>query len=310
MHAPDHDAQHHVRRLLTLRQFPGFAEAELSELATIAENVVETTFPAGTVIASPTGRVPAIHLVVDGLLEAEHARHRWGPRSLFGAFEVMAGRRASSVVIAREPTTTLQVAARDFAELLEDNFSLLEVARRTLARRLLTLQRAREDACGAIVSAPATIDQRPLDRPLDLVDRLVTLRQLVPFTTSRIQALAALAQAAEDVTWAQGVRPCPRGDLEDHVTVIVSGALRAVRPDGRTELVTRLDAIGLLETLAERPHDQVVEALTPVRALRFPGAALLDVMEDHTDFALGLVSRLAAEVLDLVAVVDARLVGN
>ena len=45
---------HGLRRMLSLRQFRLFENAELDELAMIAENVFDTTIPAGTVIASPT----------------------------------------------------------------------------------------------------------------------------------------------------------------------------------------------------------------------------------------------------------------
>lgn len=33
--------------------------------------------------------------------------------------------------------------------------------------------------------------------------------------------------------------------------------------------------------------------------------AMLDVMEDHTDFALGMISKMANELLDVVGVADA-----
>jgi hypothetical protein len=53
-----------IQRMLTLRQVPGFGDADLSELATIAENLVERTFVAGATVASPATRVPAIHLIL------------------------------------------------------------------------------------------------------------------------------------------------------------------------------------------------------------------------------------------------------
>ena len=123
-----------IHRLLTLRQYPGFADAELEELAVIAENVVDMTLPAGS-IAAPSGRVPSLLLVVEGRIETATATY--GPREVFGSLEVIAGRALKSPAVAVLPTRVLQLGPADFANLLEDNFGLLTNVRRTLARELL-----------------------------------------------------------------------------------------------------------------------------------------------------------------------------
>jgi hypothetical protein len=41
-----------------------------------------------------------------------------------------------------------------------------------------------------------------------------------------------------------------------------------------------------------------MSTLTPIRALRFPNAALFDVLEDHTDLALAMVESLAGALVD------------
>ncbi|MDQ3364418.1 MAG: cyclic nucleotide-binding domain-containing protein [Myxococcota bacterium] len=287
----DHDPVA-IQRLLVLRQFPGFADAELSELATIAENVIDHTWPAGSVVVAPGGRVPSIQLVVAGQLATEEGDTSWGPRELFGAFEVMAGRAAASRVVAVSDTRTLQLAASDFAEIMEDSYSLLTSARRALARRLLALGGDRPCSAGAL--------SHPVVRPtrLDMVDRLIVLRQQLPFSTSRIQPLAALAQATEELRLPVGALLARRGELPEGAMVLLEGAARATHPQREPRILVEGHAIGGLETLAELPYAATIEAVTPVRALRIPNAAMFDVMEDHPDFAIAMLGRLANALLE------------
>lgn len=273
-----------IHRLLTLRQFPGFADAALEELAVIAENVVEATYAAGAV-AAPAGRVPALMLVVEGRLETSAGTY--GPRAVFGALEVMAGRPLKAPAIATLPTRVLQLAPADFANVLEDNFGMLSNVRRKLARELM--------AAGPRASIRQRLPYTVRSETLGLVDRLVLLRHQVTFATGRIQALAALAQTTRDVRFHPGDSITRAGAPATASYVIVEGTVRT--PDGRT--LGPNDALGVVESLAESTYMITTDAVTPVRVLECPSSSLFDVIEDHTDLALSLVARLASELLDL-----------
>ncbi len=294
MRDPDSIAIH--QRLLILRQVPGFAETDLSELASIAENLIETAFEPGDVVSAPPSRVSAIHVIVSGMLASGTAH--WGPLRLFGAFEVIAGRGVPRPVIALMPTRTLRLAASDFAEVLEDNYSILSSARRVLASRLIEVSRT-----GSWRSSRPVAGPRPELR-LGLVDRLIALRQQMPFATARIQALAAIAHGADEVRVTEGTIVQDKGTYADAMWVVLAGVLRTIGPDAR--VYGPGESFGILEALGEVSHDTTVEALTSARLLRVPAIAVLDVMEDHTDFALGMISKLASELLDHVGVVDAE----
>lgn len=277
-----------IARLLILRQFPGFANAELGELAMIADNVLEATFASGAVVAAEGARAPAIHLVVEGAIVAGGVV--WGPRTLFGALEVISGRAMTAQGVARGPTRTLQLAAADFAELLEDNYGLLSGTRRALARRALEVSLGpppwREPA------------ERPGERPLGMVDRLIMLRRSLAFAGGQIQALAALAQAGDEQHWPAGAVIQRAGEPSESSLTIIDGAARARRPDGSTDVLLSGHSLGGLELLAEMPLTRSVEAVTAVRTLRIPGGALFDVLEDHTDFALAMIATFAGALLD------------
>jgi CRP-like cAMP-binding protein len=295
-----------TQRLLTLGQFPGLAGTELGELAMIADNVVEASFAAGATVAAPSPRLPGIHLVVDGRIVAAGpagAVMAWGPRSVFGAVEVLAGRGVASPAIAAAPTRTLALSAADFAEVLEDNYNLLTQIRRRIARQLIELGIAHSQVdVGARgkVYFPARVPSGPLG----MVDKLILIRHQAPFALGKIQALALLAQAAEEIDYAAGDVLTRAGDRADGALILVEGNVLATRAGVEPRVLGAGNAVGRIETLAEDAHTLTVEALGPVRALRCPGGVLFDALEDHTDLGLAMVSTLSGELLDVAARLD------
>ena len=271
-----------VQRLMALRQYPGFAEAELGELAVLADNVVEEDFAAGSIIAR-AGRVPPIHLITQGRIEM--GGRSAGPRELVGAIEAMAGRGLAVPMIAATDTRTLQLGAADFADILEDNLGLLSNVRRGVARRLLAAGHARSGPaarmCGSI-------------GPLGLVDRLLALRYQLPFANGTIQALAALAETTREHQWAPGALLVHAGDVAADAHVILEGA---VRIRGSDRVLGPGDAVGTIECLAEVLHTGTAEALMPVRALQVSAASIFDLIEDHTDLGLAVIASMAGELL-------------
>ncbi|HEY4181672.1 MAG TPA: cyclic nucleotide-binding domain-containing protein [Kofleriaceae bacterium] len=295
-----------MQRLLTLRKFPGLADADLGELAIIAENVVEQTFPAGAIVASAARRVPgekhraqmmspsgpALYLVTSGKLISASGKH-WGQHEVCGALQAMAGRRTTEDILAEVESTTLRLTAADFREILEDNFGLLSAVRRTLARELLTLSLRPPSQDETKVLLPEVTT----DSPLGMVERLMVLRKRLPFGKGRIEALAALSQSADEIRVPARTDLATAGEPVTAVTIILEGTAQVIRPDGQFVFGPG-SSIGAFESLGEAPLTASVTTLTPVRALRFPVTAFLDVLEDHTDLALAMVERLATTLLE------------
>ncbi|MFN0245849.1 MAG: cyclic nucleotide-binding domain-containing protein [Kofleriaceae bacterium] len=276
-----------MQRLLTLRQVPGFEDASLDELAVIAHNVVEQTFAAGTTITTPSRSAP-LHLVVEGTLSG--AGHTWGAREVVGALEAIARRRTREPIVAKTAARTLRLAAADFREILDGNYGLMSSVRRALARELLSdltppppVRLQVQD----VTSAP----------PLGMVDRLIVLRRYMPFSRGRIEALAALAQASEEVRLPARSLVGRHGDAAASVLFLLDGTVHGIR-DGVSFVLGPGHAPGVLESLAEVPYASSMSTLTPIRALRFPNSALFDVLEDHTDLALAMVESLASALVD------------
>jgi CRP-like cAMP-binding protein len=273
-----------LRRMLALRQFSPLAKIELGELATLADNVNETVLVAGHEIVARGARVPALHLVIDGCIEAEG--RVWGPRDVFGLLEVLASRPAIATARIPVETRTFEIAAEDALEVLEDNFGLLHALLRELAHQLVAID---------FRPAPLVPAARPADR-MTLVERLIALRRQVPFAKGRLQALAALARTLEPRRWAAGDLVVHANAPADTVIMVLEGELatsgevpRIVGPGG---------ALGALETLAGLRHVEAVRATAPTSALCCSASAIVDVLEDHTDLALAITAALAGLLLD------------
>lgn len=285
-------SDHGLHRMLQLRRFPLLATIDLDELATIAENLVETTIPAGTPIATSGERLRGVHLILDGHITSATRSQTWPAHHVFGALEVLANRAVTTSAIAATDVRTLELSATDVGEVLEDNFGVLLATLRELASRLLDT--APSPACRCCVATTA---------PLGLVERLILLRQQLPFASARLQALATLAHASEEVRWPAGTIIARAGEPASGGLVIVDGAARALHSD-HVQYLEAGSAIGHLETLAGAAYRATIETTQPVRALRSGASAIFDVLEDHTDVALAMTATFAGALLDATAALN------
>ena len=278
-----------LRRLLHLRRFPLFGGAELGPLAVLAENVAESWYPAGAVIAPP-GRVEAIHLVLSGGIETGPARV--GAREAFGWLDVLARRPLAAPAVAAGETRTLRLAASDLGELLEDNFGLLAVALRELAGRTLASRARSGPPHRPTPAAP------PLPGPLGLVERMIVLRQRRPFTSARLDALAILAYESQETAWPAGHVVSRQGEPVRAAYFILDGELRVAPAGAAPAALGPGGMVGVLETLAGERHGATITAVTAVRALEVSSTAIFDVLEDHADLGLAMLETFAGELLD------------
>lgn len=276
-----------LRRLLALRRFPILCDADLGELALLAENVSEVKLPAGTVVARAGAPLDALHLVLDGeIATTGMPAVTWGPRQGFGALEVLAYRSALETAIATRDTTTLQLLAPDVTEVLEDSFGVMLGLVRGLA--VAAGRRPR-----ALPAAPALEV-----RSLGLAERLLVLRRQPVFARAPLESLVALAHASDEIAAPAGATLVRTGSPGSCLLVIVEGTATARSHAPGARRLGRGDPIGGLAMLGGIPHDETVEALTPIRALRIEAPSLFDVIEDHTDLGRAILAVLAGDLLD------------
>jgi CRP-like cAMP-binding protein len=265
-----------LRRAIWLRRIRWLATADLSDLALIAENLTEVQLAAGEIVA--TAGVPpcALHFVIDGELGTDG--RRWGAGGVVLALEAFARRPVAASLLAICDSRTLQLSTADLAEILEDNFAILRAALRGFA---------------SAVPAPTRLPARPpLGDPLGFVERLTLIRDQPMFSRARLDALAELAGASQEVRFVPGSAVVRVGDPAASAFVIVDGALAS--PDGA---LGPGHTIGSIEMLAERPYPATIQAVAPVRALETSASALFDVLEDHADLGIAMLASFAATLL-------------
>lgn len=280
-----------LRRLLMLRRFPILCEAELGELAMFAENITEVALPANSLVATAGARLAALHFVVTGeIATMGDERRTWGPCQVFGGLEVLANREASETAMTTMETTTLQLMASDVMEILDDSLGVMLAALRGLAAANVTRARTRRRAC--------TLPDGARARSLGLVERLMILRQQPAFSVAPLEALVVLAHTSEDVVMPVGTLVTRAGATETSSFVILQGASAAVDTSGVAHQLGPGDAIGQLEALAGQPHDETIEVVEPMRALKVDAARVFDIIEDHSDFGRAVLAVLAEELLE------------
>lgn len=279
-----------LRRILTLKQFPILCEAELGELAMFAENVTETALAAGTIVADAGAHLDALHLVLNGEIATTTGQRRtWGPGQVFGALEVLANREASQTAMTSVATTTLQLLAPDVPEIVEDSFGVMLAALRGLAAAFLT----------GVEPGPrmSTLPDGPRGGPLGFVERLMLLRQQPAFSGAPLESLVALAHASEEVVLPAGTLVARTGMTQTSSFVILQGASSAVGAAGVPRRLGPGDAIGHLEALAGQPHQETIEVVEAVHALKVEVSRVFDIIEDHTDFGRAMLAALAGGLL-------------
>ncbi len=262
-----------------------FASVDPDELATIAENLVETTLRVGTVVAEPGSWINGIQLVLEGRIDEHPHGRSWGPFHVHGALEILAARSARYRAVAATEVRVLRMSAGDVGEVLEDNFGVLRATLKELATR----------ASMASLGPPPRLP--PLPRQLGLVERLIALRHQWLFAGSHLQALTMLAHASEEVAVAAGTVIAKVGEIANEAYILLDGEATSHR-DSVLTLLHPGASIGHLALLAGAPHLTTIEATMPTRMLRSRASSIVDVIEDHTDVGMAMLMAIARALLD------------
>ena len=206
-----------LRRMLALRQFPIFAGVQLDELIALAENVVERTMVAGERLVRADNRMGTLHFILNGQIDAP--TQSWRPRDVCGIFEALADREQSGQLLSTTSTQSLDLPSRELREILEDNVGILLSILRELAIRIPADR----------TMVPMAPSPSATSGTLGLVERVIFLRQLMPFAHTHFHALAKLADASEQITLLPGTVVAHGDELATRALVIIDGELQVHR---------------------------------------------------------------------------------
>lgn len=288
-------------RVLFLRTIPIFEGLRPAHLAAIAQHARERVWPVGALLQTPDQAAETVYLVVEGEVELSHAdgvTQRIGPGQTVGVLELLS--RSQTALTAR---TTRDTVALEFDwdaqfDICEQHFPVLAQYIRYLAGR--TIEGLGRDPRALEAEAEAAeLVPLPAERPLNLVERILVLYGSQEFSRRSPDALAELAHHVAEVRYGAGEKIWDAGAHADHFVLLAAGTVECRLPDGGALPIRAGTTIGLYEMLARAPRWYVARAAGEVVGLRIDFDPFLDILEDHFDLALDVLSLLARNLLEL-----------
>jgi CRP-like cAMP-binding protein len=286
-----------LERILYLKKMPAFAHLPLEALAAIADVLRERQFPKGAVVQREGEAVSRIQIVLDGKISASRngvAMAGSGPGTPLGALPVLARDPHGYLGIAEIDTFALELDSDALLEVCEDHFVIVHQILRYLSQWMVSI----EQRLGP-QRPPADVRLERLGTgELDLVERIFFLRQIGPFASASINALAEFSRGLTEVHFRPSVPLWVEGDTAHYILLIVDGQVSCVSSlYGQGFEAGPGQAVAAMETVAEARHWFSATTLTPVTALHGTVESLIDVFEDNFEMAMDYAALLARELL-------------
>jgi len=170
---------------------------------------------------------------------------------------------------------------------LEEHGHVARSTLRLLAHRLLDIRRAR-----GIESRPS---RPPPTLRLDLVSRMLTLRDALGLGIDGMATIARLARVARARQFERGAVVCEGDQLAD-VVIPLDGELVLQLPRGRERIARPGEVLGLVEAVAGVPVAERATAGTEATALVLSHHELAEDIEDEDALCFELIRSFAAQV--------------
>ncbi|MDX1561397.1 MAG: cyclic nucleotide-binding domain-containing protein [Gammaproteobacteria bacterium] len=265
------------------------------QLAAIAQYARERFVPRGTTIKLGKRAEEVVLSIVDGELEAAAAAgsQRFGSGDVVGFVEQLSEAGTELVLTATTDTMTLEFDWDAQLEICEEHFAVVMRYVEYLARQVVELaERVPASETGAV----ALLEAQEFGKTLDLNERLLLLSRCGEFSSGCLDALSELGQHAVETHWRKGKKIWSAGQTADHFFLIASGSVLC-RADSGAERVYRPGAvIGMHEALSGSRRQATAESTEKTLALRIDLEPFTDILEDHFDLSLDVLSMLATKL--------------
>jgi CRP-like cAMP-binding protein len=296
----------HVERILALHKIPVLGTLPSADLALVAEIARERFFPKGGVLFREGEPVEAVQVVVEGAVHISRKGRlvgHAGPGSAVGGIGVLARDAEGIHAVSEADTLTLEIGADALFELLEDQFSLFHHVLREVCLQMISV----------VSRFPAALEQLPPLTPavpsgardLDLVGRIMFLRESAFFRRASINALAELSRGMAEVRYEAGQTVWTVGEPSGWVLVILDGHLSCTTAAGFRFRQGPGTPPGGLEATAEAPRWYTGIAETPILALHGRMEWVLDLFEDNFEMGTDYLAVLAKRLLDVMETTSA-----
>ncbi len=310
-----------VERILSLKRIPMLSGLPPEHLAVVAEHGRERFFPKGSVLLREGEPIPALYAVLDGRVHMSRKGRvlgHVGSAGFVGGAGMFAHDPDGLAAVAETDTLALEVEADAALEIFEDHFPILHHVLREVCRWLLDLVARLPDGSYGEIFPAFDVSRAPVG-DLDLVERILFLRQVSPFARSSINALAELSRGMAEVALPAGTTLWDEGEPSGTVLLIVSGTVACTARGGKATFTlgsgTPLGAVesgkatftlwsgaplGAVESMAERPRWYGATTETKVTALQGSVEGLIDVFEDNFEMAMDYLAVMARAQIRLL----------
>jgi len=292
-----------VERILSLKRIPILAGLSPEDLAVVAEHGRERFFPKGSVLLREGEPIPALYAVLDGRVHLARKGRKLGhvtSAEFVGGAGIFARDPEGLSATAETDTLALELDADATLEIFEDHFPILHHVLREVCRWLLDLVGRLPSSLYGDIFPRFEAPIAPAG-DLDLVERILFLRQVSPFAQSSINALAELSRGMAEVSLPAGTRLWEEGEASGTVLLLVSGTIACTARGGEATFTTGPGApLGAVESMAERPRWYTAVTETKVTALQGSIEGLIDVFEDNFDMAMDYLAVMARAQIRLL----------
>jgi CRP-like cAMP-binding protein len=295
----DQRAGGQVERILHLKQLPIIGTLHASDLALVAERMRERFFRKGEWLMREGEPVPAFYAVLEGVLHVSRGGKTIGharPGGVVGGFAILGRDPRGLSLRAEADTLALEVETGAVSEILEDNFGITHHVLREISRQLIGLLARQQNPWAQVPEPPDPNMARP--RELDLVERILFMRQMAPFRRASINALAELSRGLTEVRLEPGTTLWSAGEPAGWVSLVVSGEVTCSTVGGVPQHLRAGAPLGSLEATAEAPRWYSAVTRTPVTALNGPIGGLVDVFEDNFEMAMDYMAFMSRWLMD------------
>lgn len=279
--------------LKSQREIGQLTNAQITRLAFEAE---EAHLDAGRELFGPGGAEPKLYVIISGTVRVDHAGHasthaRAG--DAIGFVSMLAG-VARARAVAETEVVALSLSLVRILELLEEDFLALQNAVRSLARMHCSL--LERVIAGSHREPWTTTIPIPADRDLDLLERLILIRQGDLFAAVGLEAGVMMATSMKQERWSRGEALWKIGDPSGPMWIIVEGQVEATLADSTTFTAGPGYPLGNIESLAQRPRWYQPVARTDLLSFRIDHESFFDVMEDDFSVAESFLSAMAGGI--------------
>lgn len=285
-----------VERVLALRSFSGLSDVDSTHLGLMAEVARERAFERGSVLMAPGEPARAVHFVRRGtvaVLRDGVTMRRYGQGDVVGAIAVFSRDPAGQHVVAEDEVRTFEISRGEMEDVVEESFPILLASLRGMMRTALSLRRELTQSAGYGPPPPET-DRGPLGD--DLVEHILFARRLLTYGRARVEALTELTRAMVRFEAPAGTVLWHEDDPSHDSLLLFSGTVRCATRSGQEFRFGADSVIGGIDSIAGVPRWYGATAETDVVGLRGRAETLFDVLEDHPDMGIDMLST-AARVL-------------